>query len=101
MINILCTICVRGGSKGIKNKNIRIIKNQPLVSYTIKQAIKSRIFKNIVVSSDSKKILNIVKRYGVNDLIKRPNNLAKDSSPKIPVIRHCLIEIEKKYKKKI
>ena len=40
-MNILCTICVRGGSKGLKNKNIKLIKNKPLVKYTIDHAIKS------------------------------------------------------------
>ena len=96
-MNILCTICVRGGSKGVKNKNIKKINNKPLVCYTVEQAIKSKIFKCIAVSSDSDKILNVVKKKGVKDLIKRPKKLAKDSSPKIPVIRHCLIEMEKKH----
>ena len=98
-MNILCTICVRGGSKGVKNKNIKKINNKPLVSYTIEQAIKSKIFKCIAVSSDSDKILNVAKKNGVKDLIKRPPKLARDDSPKIPVIRHCLIEMEKKYNK--
>ena len=96
-MNILCTICVRGGSKGVKNKNIKKIKNKPLVCHTIDQAINSKIFKCITVSSDSKKILDIVKKNGINDLIMRPKKLARDSSPKIPVVRHCLIEMEKKY----
>ena len=99
-MNILCTICVRGGSKGVKNKNIKKIKNKPLVCHTIEQAIKSKIFKCIVVSSDSDKVLNVVKRNGIKDLIKRPKKLAIDASPKIPAIRHCLVEMEKKYNKK-
>ncbi len=41
----------------------------------------------------------VLKKKGVKDLIKRPKKLAKDASPKIPVIRHCLIEMEKKYNK--
>ena len=57
MSSILCTICMRGGSKGLKNKNLKIINGKPLMYYTIKQAIKSRIFDKIVVSTDSKKIL--------------------------------------------
>lgn len=99
-MNILCTICVRGGSKGLKNKNIKLIKNKPLVKYTIDHAIKSKLFNCTVLSSDSKKILNIGKKSGVKELILRPKNLAKDNSPKIPVIRHCLQEIEKRHKKK-
>ena len=43
-LNILCTICVRGGSKGILNKNLKKINGFPLIYYTIKQAIKSKLF---------------------------------------------------------
>ena len=45
MKNVLCTICMRGGSKGIANKNILKINNKPLLYYTIKQAIKRRRMK--------------------------------------------------------
>ena len=99
-MKILCTICVRCGSKGLRNKNIKNINGKPLVSYTINQAIRSKIFDNIAISSDSYKILNIAKKFGIKDLIKRPKNLAIDSAPKIPVIKHCLLEMEKRYKKK-
>ena len=100
MKNILCTICVRSGSKGVKNKNIKKIKGKPLLHYSLNQARKSKLFNNIVISSDSEKILEYSKKEKNIDLIKRPKSLAKDDSPKIPVIRHCLIEMEKKYKKK-
>ena len=59
MNSILCTICMRSGSRGVKNKNIKLINGRPLMYYTIKQAIKSRIFDHIVVSTDSKKILKL------------------------------------------
>tara|TARA_X000000950_G_scaffold200070_1_gene240854 strand:- start:9481 stop:10167 length:687 start_codon:yes stop_codon:yes gene_type:complete len=100
MKNILCTICVRSGSKGVKNKNIKKIKGKPLIYYTLNQARKSKLFNNIVISTDSEKILEYSKKEKNIDRIKRPKNLAKDDSPKIPVIRHCLIEMEKRYKKK-
>ena len=57
-MNILCTICARAGSKGIKNKNIKLLNGKPLIYYTIQQAVKSKIFKNIVVSTDSKNTKN-------------------------------------------
>ena len=53
-MNILCLICARKGSKGIKNKNITKIKNKKLIEITIDQAKKSKLFHNIVVSTDSK-----------------------------------------------
>jgi len=61
-MNILCTICARKGSKGLKNKNIMKLLNKPLIIHTIDQAKKSKIFTKIVVSSDSKKILKLVKK---------------------------------------
>ena len=46
---------MRSGSKGVKNKNLKLINNKPLMYYTINQAIKSGLFENIVVSTNSKK----------------------------------------------
>ena len=62
MKNILCTICARSNSKGLKNKNLKRIKNKPLIRFTIDHAIKSKIFNKIVVCSDSLKILNYSKK---------------------------------------
>ena len=97
---ILCTICMRGNSKGIKNKNLKTINGKKLLSYTIKAAIDSKIFNEIVVSSDSLKILNTSKKLKIKNLVKRPKKLASDSSGKIPAIKHALIQTEKKLKKK-
>lgn len=99
-MKILCTICARKGSKGLKNKNIKKIKGKHLIYFTIQQALKSKIFDEIVVSSDSRMILDLSKKYGIQNIIYRKKKLAKDNSPKIPVIRNCLKEIEKIKKKK-
>ena len=66
-MKILCTICVRGGSKSVKNKNIKLINNKPLIYYSIQQAKKSNLFEDIVISTDSKKIQNISKSFGVKN----------------------------------
>ena len=52
--HILCTICARKGSKGIKGKNLRIVRGKPLIYHTIKQALKSNLFNKVVISTDSK-----------------------------------------------
>ena len=54
---------MRGGSKGISNKNIRIINGKPLLYYTIDQAKKSKLFNKIVVSTDSEKISKLSQIY--------------------------------------
>jgi len=100
MNSTLCTICMRGGSQGIKNKNYRLINGKPLMYFTIKQAIKAKIFDNIVVSTDSKKILEFAKSYGADGWFTRPKKFSSNSSPKIPAIQHALIEAEKFYDKK-
>lgn len=98
MMNILLTICARGGSKGVKKKNIRKLMGKPLINYTIQQAIKWGRATKIVVSTDSEEIADIVKKSDIDVPFIRPRNLAEDTTPKIPVIRHALMECEKKYK---
>ena len=65
-MTILCTICARGGSKGLSNKALRTINNKPLISYTIRQAIKANIFDEIIVSTDSKKFKVLLKIMELN-----------------------------------
>lgn len=91
----ICTICARGGSKGVKNKNLRELIGLPLIAHSIIQAKKSNLFDIIAVSSDSDEILNTSSEYGANYVIKRPSELATDTAPKIPVIQHCVREVER------
>ena len=64
----VCFIAARGGSRGVPNKNIRIIGGKPLIAHTIEKAIKSNIFSHVIVSTDSKKIAKICKKSGVDYL---------------------------------
>ena len=91
---------MRSGSQGVRNKNMKLINGKPLMYYTIKQAIKSKLFDNIVVSTDSKKILAKAKSYGAEGWFMRPKGLASNTCSKIPVIKHALREAEKFYSKK-
>jgi len=90
----ICTICARGGSKGVKNKNIREIKGHPLIYFTVKQALDSKLFDVVAVSSDSAEILEEAKKAGAHCLIKRPDELATDTSAKLPVIQHAVTKAE-------
>lgn len=91
----LCTICARGGSKGVKGKNVRPLLGKPLIAHSIEQARESGMFAAIAVSSDADIILQVAKEWGVDYLIKRPDELATDQSAKLPVIRHCVAEVER------
>lgn len=100
MKNILCTICARGGSKGVKNKNIKEINGKPLIAYTIEQAKASKLFEHVVLSTDSEEIANIAKRYGAEVFFKRDEKMADDTAGKLNVIRDAFIKSEEYYGKK-
>ncbi len=91
----LCTICVRGGSKAVKNKNVRMLQEKPLVAHSILQARNSGLFEVLAVSSDSEEILEISKKWGADYLIRRPEELASDHAAKLPAIQHCAREAQK------
>jgi CMP-N-acetylneuraminic acid synthetase/spore coat polysaccharide biosynthesis predicted glycosyltransferase SpsG len=65
-MNILAVIPARSGSKGIPNKNIRIIEGYPLVYYSIKNALESKLITSIVVTTDSSEVGAIAKQMGVS-----------------------------------
>jgi CMP-N-acetylneuraminic acid synthetase len=96
-MNILLTICARGGSKGIPGKNIKPLNGIPLIAYTINTA---RQFQekfqevDIVLSTDSEEITEIVKQYGIQTDYKRPELLGGDTIGKIEVIKDVLLFYE-------
>ncbi|MGW8169122.1 MAG: acylneuraminate cytidylyltransferase family protein [Sulfurovaceae bacterium] len=97
---ILCTICARGGSKGVKNKNIKLINGKPLIAYTIEQAKLSGLFKHIVVSTDSDDIVNTAMGYGAEVFFKRSAEMASDTAGKLDVIKDAFIRSEEHYGEK-
>ena len=99
-MKILCSICARGGSKEIPNKNIKNLNGKPLLFYTIEQAKKSKIFDKILISTDSEKIKNLAVKYGAECIFKRPKALSKDNTPKIDVIKDLHLKAEKYFNKK-
>ena len=78
---IICLICCRGGSKTIKNKNIKLFNKKPLLYWSLKNLIKSKVFTKIVLSTDSKKIAKIASLFkNVEIPGLRPKKLAKSDS---------------------
>ncbi len=90
MDNLIITICARGGSKGVKGKNIRKLLGKPLIYYTIKQAKEWGRAKHIVISTDSEEIAQIAKEFGAEVPFMRPDDLATDTAGKVGVIKHAL-----------
>ena len=94
MIKRLAIIPARGGSKRIKNKNLKNFFGKPLIYYSILAAKKSKIFSEIHVSTDSKKILKYVKTQNISPAFIRPKKLSNDFTG----IHEVLKYVVKKYK---
>ena len=95
MKNIICLICAREGSKGIKNKNITSFHKKPLIEWTFKIAKQIKKFKKIYVSTDSNEIIEIAKKNKIEVPFKRPKYLAKANSKEIDVWKHALRYLKK------
>lgn len=93
---IVSFIFARGGSKGIKNKNLLKFKRTSLLGNSILQSKKSHYIKRTFVSTDSKKIALEAKNNKAEIPFIRPKNLAKDNSPEIYSWRHAIEFLDKK-----
>jgi CMP-N,N'-diacetyllegionaminic acid synthase len=97
-MNILITICARGGSKGIPGKNIRLIAGKPLIAYSIEQARRFASQKACVIalSTDSEDIINVAAEAGLTTDYRRPDDLATDTAGKKGVIADLIKYEEEK-----
>ncbi|TMM31344.1 acylneuraminate cytidylyltransferase family protein [Polaribacter aestuariivivens] len=89
-MKILGIIPARGGSKGVPRKNIKLLGEKPLIAYTAEVALKSKFIDTLIVSSEDKQIIEAAKSLGIEVPFKRPNELALDTTPTLPVILHAL-----------
>ena len=94
-------IAARKGSRGVKNKNLIKINNQEITKIALMLAINCSVIDHVVLSSDSKKILNLIKNNKKLIKLKRNINLAKDNTPMLPVIQDAIYYFEKIAKKKV
>ena len=97
MINnmrILAIVPARGGSKGIKDKNIKEIEGRPLIEYTIEAAKRCEYIDEIVVSTDSEKIANAAKKAGAKVPFLRPDELASDTARTIDVVLFTIEQLK-------
>ncbi|OGH01002.1 MAG: flagellar modification protein B [Candidatus Lambdaproteobacteria bacterium RIFOXYD1_FULL_56_27] len=91
----LCTISARGGSKGVKGKNLKDLAGKPLLAHSIAQAKESGLFELIAVNSDSAEILEAGLAWGADLALKRPPEMATDTAPKLPAIQWGGSEVER------
>ena len=94
-MKILCIIPARSGSKGIIDKNIRIIAGKPLLAWSIQQALQSKYKMRIIVSTDSEEYACIAREFGAEVPFLRPAKISQDLSIDLELIEHCLLELKK------
>ncbi|CAN5523024.1 acylneuraminate cytidylyltransferase family protein [soil metagenome] len=90
----ICTVTVRGGSKGVPGKNWREVAGLPLFAHSLGHAVESGLFDRIVVTSDAPEVLESALEYGATDVVVRPSELATDTAGKVPAIVHAVLEVE-------
>ena len=89
-MNILGIIPARGGSKGVPRKNIKLLGGKPLIAYTIDSAKESKYLADVVVSTEDEEIAAVSRENGAKVPFLRPAELARDATPTLPVLKHCL-----------
>ena len=86
----LCIIPARGGSKRIPRKNIKSFCGQALIGYSIKAALESKCFDQVIVSTDDTEIAKVAQNFGAIAPFVRPDSLSNDYTSTISVIRHAI-----------
>lgn len=99
-MRVICIVCARGGSKGLKNKNLKKINGRSLIYYPINDAIESGVVDTVIMSTDSNAIAKEAIKCGAEVPFMRPKNLSTDLATTEAVLQHALITYEKIKKKK-
>ncbi len=86
----IAIIIARSGSKGLKDKNIRLLNGKPLMAYSIEAALQSGCFDTVMVSTDSRKYGKIAKEYGAEVPFYRSKETSKDSTSPWDVVKEVL-----------
>ncbi len=100
MINsyrVLAIIPARGGSKGVKRKNVRLAGGVPLIARTIREAKQSKYIDRIILSSDNDEIISCAKAEGCDVPFVRPAMLASDTASSVDVVVHAVEQLDDSY----
>ena len=91
----IAIITARSGSKGLKNKNIKLLNGKPLLAYSIEQAIDSGCFDVVFVSTDSKEYAAISKKHGAEVPFLRSEETSSDKASSWDVVKEVLCNYNK------
>ena len=95
--NCIAIIPARGGSKRIKRKNIKNFFGYPIISYAIKNAISSKLFKDVIISTDDNEIANKALKYGAKVPFIRPKKISGDDVGILEVMSHSVSALLSNY----
>jgi len=87
---VLALIPARGGSTGLPRKNLRELAGRPLVAWAARAALDAELVDRVVGSTDDEEIAAALRQAGVEVPVLRPNALALDATPDVPVFLHML-----------
>ena len=90
MKNIIAIIPSRSGSKGVPGKNIKNILGRPLMAYSIKAALHSKLIDRVIVSTDSPEYAEIAINYGAEVPFLRPKEISQDNSTDLDFFKHAI-----------
>lgn len=93
----LCVIPARGGSKGLKDKNILELCGKPVLAYTIETCIQSGIFEDVYVATDSEKYAEIAIKYGAQIPFLEPSELAQDNISSLDPVLYFYHKLGRNY----
>ncbi len=89
-LEVLALVPARGGSKSIPRKNIKPFAGHPLLAYSIAAGLQARSVSRVIVSTDDPEIAAVAREYGAEVPFLRPDHLAQDHTPDLPVFLHAL-----------
>lgn len=90
MAGVVAVIPARLGSKGVIDKNIKLLGGHPLIAYSIAAAQLARSINRIIVSTNSKEYANIAREYGAEVPFLRPDEISSDTSTDYDFIKHLI-----------
>ena len=85
----IAVIPARGGSKRIPRKNIKVFDGLPMIAYAIRAALNTKLFEQVIVSTDDDEIAEVARLHGASVPFKRPPELSDDQTITVPVIGHA------------
>jgi len=93
-MRILGIIPARGGSKGVPDKNIKLLGELPLLAYTAQSALASQFLTKVILSTDCPTIAAVAEQCAIEVPFLRPETLATDTASSIAVVQHAVSYLE-------